>query len=90
MVFILESCLEIGTTAAIFLLKMNHERFANPIEIFSSALAFILSAALIIAPIYIFIAGINLYKAKKRNDRETVKRLLPFFGDKKLRSIFAI
>ena len=58
MVFILESCLEIGTTAAIFMLKMNPDRFATPAEFFSSSLAFILSVALIIAPIYIFIAGI--------------------------------
>ena len=79
MVFILESCLEIGTTAAIFLLKMNPDRFATPQEVFSSALAFILSAALVIAPIYVFIAGISLYKAKKRRDRETVKRLKPLF-----------
>ena len=54
----LESCLEIGTTAAIFILKMNKDRFANAAEVFSSALAFILLAALIIAPIYVFIAGI--------------------------------
>ena len=60
----------------------------------SEALSFsflvIVLTCLVIIPTYLFIVGIKLYKANKRNDEQTVERYSHIFEDKRFNNPLAI
>lgn len=69
---------------------MNADRVSNFSETFSTVLAVFMALALLAAPIYMFIIGNQIYKAKIEGDRKKVKHLEPLFANKRLRNWFAI
>ena len=78
-VFIIESSLELLMTSCICILMMREERVSTAAEVFSTILTILILVALAITPIYLFVGGIRLYKARLRHDRATVKKLKPIF-----------
>ena len=63
MVFLLESCVEIGITCGICLTMINGDRVSTFWEILSTSLAFLFAGALVIAPLHILITGLKLHSA---------------------------
>lgn len=61
--FLLESCLEIGLAASISIGFMSNEGFSSVWETMSSVLAYWFAMALVVAPIYLLISGKRLHKA---------------------------
>ena len=71
--FFLESCLDIGFSVCISIKFMNNDRFSSVWETMSSSLAYLFAVALVVAPIYLIIAGKRLHKAVQQNDPELIK-----------------
>ena len=90
MVFMLEGCVELGISVGVSMKKLNSDRFSNGSEILSSLLAFFFMVMLVLAPIYSMVAGIRLYRAKKRGDEETVEKYEAIFEGKRMESSGAI
>lgn len=68
--FLLESCLEIGVSSAVSIYFMSNERLMTVWEAASSFLAYAFAVALIVLPIYLFVAGIRMHRAVKKGDEE--------------------
>ena len=90
MVFLLESCVEIGITCGICLTMMNGDRVSSFWEILSTSLAFFFAGALVIAPLHILITGIKVRNAVKEGDKEFVEHNQQLFEDKRLDSSLAV
>ena len=71
-IFLLESCIEIGFACCISIKLMSDERFSTIWEAMSSVLAYWFAVALVVAPIYLVISGLRLYKAFKAKDEQVV------------------
>jgi len=69
---------------------MTADRVSSFSEIFSTALSGAFVVALIFAPIYIFVAGNRLYKAKKEKNSEVVAKYEALFVGKRVESWFSI
>ena len=89
-VFMLEGCVELGLGASVSLLMLDSDRVSSFWECFSTGLAIFFCIILSIVPFYTMIAGYRLYKAKKKRDRKTVRKLRPIFNGKRLKNAIAI
>ena len=69
---------------------MTAERVSSFSEIFSTVLCGAFVAALIFAPIYIFVAGNRLYKAKKEEKNEVVAKYEALFDGKRVENWLSI
>jgi len=69
-IFLLESCLEIGLASAISISFMSDEKLATVWEAMSAFLAYAFAVALVVAPVYMITAGVRLYRAVQAKDEE--------------------
>ena len=90
MVFMLESCVEIGITSSICLLMINGDRVSSFWEVFSTCLAFFFAGALVIAPLHVLISGIRVNRAYNEGDDEAVEENGHLFEGKNLESGLAV
>ena len=90
MVFLLESCVEIGITCGVCLTMMNADRVSSGWEVFSTCLAFLFAGALVIAPLHILITGVRVYQAYKYGDDDFIEKNKDLFADKNLENGLAV
>ena len=81
MVFMFESCIELGLTACVCLFKFTYDRVSTFWEIFSTGCAFIVLLVLIVTPIYNLAITNKFYKNQK--DELIIAKYGPLFKDKK-------
>ena len=63
MLFLLESCLELGFSVVISIKFMSNERISTVWETMSSILSYLFAVALVVAPIYLIISSVRFYRA---------------------------
>lgn len=90
MIFMLESCFELGITCGISLTMFTPDRVSNVSEVISSALAFLVAGVLIIAPLHNLIMGVKLSHAVRDKDQAYIDENQELFADKRLESRLAI